>query len=109
MDKRKSDLSVSAPNHFQDIQPELIFKRISSGFYWDIPSDILTGIPFLHLNLTSVDSVEHFLIDDNPVGGRRVIMASGKVYEFVAQSQIIALMCGLNALKTFLQSGRIPK
>jgi hypothetical protein len=108
MPRRKASVDLSVPSDSL-IESELIFKRISSGFYWDIPADILTGVPFLHLNLTSVDVIEHFLIEDNPVGGRRVCMASGRVYEFVSQSQIIALMCGLNALKTFLQSGRIPK
>ena len=109
MPRRKSPLSVSVSEPSEPVEPQLIFKRISSGFYWDIPADILTGVPFLQINLTSIDAIEHFSVHDNAVGGRRVIMASGKVYEFVAQSQIIALMCGLNALKTFLQSCRIPK
>jgi hypothetical protein len=109
MPRRKSPLSLSVQQDSDPTDSQLIFKRISSGFYWDIPADILTGVPFLQLNLTSIDAIEHFPIADNAIGGRRVLMASGKVYEFVSQSQIIALMCGLNALKTFLQSGRIPK
>ena len=109
MPRRKASVVLSVSDDSEPVESELIFKRISSGFYWDIPSDILNGVPFLQLNLTSIDVIEHFSIEDSPVGGRRVFMTSGRVYEFVSQSQIIALMCGLNALKTFLQSGRIPK
>ena len=106
MPRRKSALTTVIDESSESIEPELIFKRISSGFFWDIRADLVSGLPFLHLNLTAVECIQYLPVDDNPAAGRRVIMTSGKTYDLVSRNSVIDLMCGLEALKKFLKSGR---
>jgi hypothetical protein len=105
MSRRKAVASVDVIP--EDVNRDLVFQKISAGFFWDIRSDLMNGVPQLFLNLTLIESVEFMDIDGVPQSGRRVFLSSGKVYEFKSQSQVIDLMLGLNALKNFVIKGKI--
>jgi hypothetical protein len=90
--------------------PEIIFKRISSGFFCDIRSDLNNGIPFLHLNLSSLDCVEEFTyLDENGLScsARRLCFSGGRVIELKSQDQVIDIDKGLRSLKNYLIKGLI--
>lgn len=108
MARRTRATSVSAPHVIpEDVNRDLVFQKVAFGFYCDIRSDLVNGLPQLWLNLTNVESVEFLDVDGIPDHGRRVYLTSGKVYDFKSRSQVIDLVLGLNALKQFLITGKI--
>jgi hypothetical protein len=111
MSRRKSpSVSLSPDEISQSIYPEIVFKRISGGFYCAIRPDLFNGVPPLQLNLSSVDAIEDFdYLDDNGLScsGKRIRCSGGTVYELKSTGQKIDLLAGLKALREFLIKGKI--
>ena len=104
---RKRTLAVESSPVIDDVNRNLVFQKVASGFFCEIRSDVLNGCPHLSLNLTTIEAIEFFEIDGDPKAGRRVFLLSGKVYELKSQSQIVDLMLGLHVLKQFLITGKV--
>lgn len=93
--------TVPSP-HNQD----LVFKKVASGFFWHIRSDVLASSPYYYLNLSLVESIEVDWIDPKECieyAPRTVYLSSGKTYRFTSPEQIKDLHIGLEALKKFVQ------